>query len=73
MPLTITYYLYLSFYAIICLCSPVGVGQPLTPERTRRLLALRINILAKGYSGISLKVLQQYVDGFNGEYPSPTQ
>ncbi|KAK2167286.1 hypothetical protein LSH36_30g07024 [Paralvinella palmiformis] len=42
-----------------------GVGQPLTPERTRRLLALRINILAKGYSGISLKVLQQYVDGFN--------
>ena len=43
-----------------------GVGNPLTPERTRMLLALRINVLAKGYSGISLHVLQQYVDAFNG-------
>ena len=43
-----------------------GVGQPLTPERTRRLLALRINVLAKGYSGISCRVLRQYVDAFNG-------
>ncbi|XP_062522261.1 histidine ammonia-lyase-like [Corticium candelabrum] len=42
-----------------------GVGNPLTPERTRMLLALRINVLAKGYSGISLHVLQQYVDAFN--------
>jgi histidine ammonia-lyase len=44
-----------------------GVGQPLTPERTKRLLALRINILAKGYSGITPKVLEQYVDAFNGK------
>ena len=44
----------------------LGVGNPLTPDRTRRLLALRINVLAKGYSGISLKVLQQYIDAFNG-------
>jgi histidine ammonia-lyase len=26
-----------------------GVGEPLSPERTRMLLALRINVLAKGY------------------------
>lgn len=42
-----------------------GVGLPLTPERTRMLLALRINVLAKGYSGISLKVLNQIIDAFN--------
>ncbi|XP_072025814.1 histidine ammonia-lyase-like [Amphiura filiformis] len=42
-----------------------GVGSPLTPERTRRLLALRINVLAKGYSGISPKVLSQMIDAFN--------
>ena len=45
-----------------------GVGEPLSPEKTRRLLALRINVLAKGYSGISLKVLQQYIDAFNSKY-----
>ena len=27
----------------------VGVGSPLSPEQTRRLLALRINVLAKGF------------------------
>ena len=44
-----------------------GVGPGLSPERTRMLLALRINILAKGYSGISKETLQQYIDAFNGE------
>ena len=29
-----------------------GVGAPLTASRTRMMLALRINILAKGHSGI---------------------
>uniref|UniRef100_A0ACB8FNZ2 Uncharacterized protein n=1 Tax=Sphaerodactylus townsendi TaxID=933632 RepID=A0ACB8FNZ2_9SAUR len=42
-----------------------GVGKPLIPERSRMLLALRINVLAKGYSGISLETLQQTVDAFN--------
>ncbi|XP_065828959.1 histidine ammonia-lyase-like [Oscarella lobularis] len=42
-----------------------GVGNALSPERTKRLLALRINVLAKGYSGISLKVLEQYIAAFN--------
>ncbi|XP_054163197.1 histidine ammonia-lyase-like [Oppia nitens] len=42
-----------------------GVGEPLSPRRTRMLLALRINVLAKGYSGISLETLLQLIDAFN--------
>ncbi|KAG8192722.1 hypothetical protein JTE90_009745 [Oedothorax gibbosus] len=42
-----------------------GVGQPLTPEKTRMLMALRINVLAKGFSGISLNTLQSVVNAFN--------
>ncbi|KAM9311679.1 histidine ammonia-lyase [Gastrophryne carolinensis] len=42
-----------------------GVGKPLSPDRTRMLLALRINVLAKGYSGISLETLQQAIEAFN--------
>ncbi|KAJ8002636.1 hypothetical protein DPEC_G00160950 [Dallia pectoralis] len=42
-----------------------GVGSPLTPERTRMLLALRINVLAKGYSGISLETLHRMIQAFN--------
>lgn len=42
-----------------------GTGEPLTPERTRMLLALRINVLAKGYSGISRQNLEKLIDAFN--------
>ncbi|XP_032730165.1 histidine ammonia-lyase [Lontra canadensis] len=42
-----------------------GVGKPLIPERCRMLLALRINVLAKGYSGISLETLKQVIEVFN--------
>ncbi|XP_052779312.1 histidine ammonia-lyase-like [Mya arenaria] len=42
-----------------------GVGNPLSPERTRMLLALRINVLAKGYSGISPENLKKYIAAFN--------
>ncbi|XP_075213077.1 histidine ammonia-lyase-like [Lycorma delicatula] len=42
-----------------------GVGNPLSPERTRMLLALRINVLAKGYSGISLETLNKLIQAFN--------
>ncbi|KAM4748856.1 histidine ammonia-lyase [Rhinophrynus dorsalis] len=42
-----------------------GVGKPLSPDRTRMLLALRINVLAKGYSGISLETLHQVIEAFN--------
>jgi histidine ammonia-lyase len=42
-----------------------GVGRALSPEKTRMLLALRINVLAKGFSGISLGTLKQLIDAFN--------
>ena len=42
-----------------------GVGRALTPQKTRMLLALRINVLAKGYSGIALGTLKQLIDAFN--------
>ncbi|KAG5846055.1 hypothetical protein ANANG_G00145670 [Anguilla anguilla] len=43
----------------------LGVGSPLSPERTRMLLALRINALAKGHSGISLEALHAMIEAFN--------
>lgn len=42
-----------------------GTGRPLSLERTRMLLALRINVLAKGHSGISASTLQALLDAFN--------
>uniref|UniRef100_A0A3Q3VQZ7 Histidine ammonia-lyase n=1 Tax=Mola mola TaxID=94237 RepID=A0A3Q3VQZ7_MOLML len=42
-----------------------GVGAPLSVERTRMLLVLRINVLAKGYSGISMETLNAMINAFN--------
>ncbi|VDN52310.1 unnamed protein product [Dracunculus medinensis] len=42
-----------------------GYGKPLSPTLTRTMLALRINVLAKGHSGISLENLQKMIDAFN--------
>ncbi|KAL7746388.1 hypothetical protein RI367_008231 [Sorochytrium milnesiophthora] len=42
-----------------------GTGRPLTLERTRMLLILRINVLAKGYSGIRPETVQCMLDCFN--------
>ncbi|CAF3886757.1 unnamed protein product [Rotaria magnacalcarata] len=42
-----------------------GVGEPLTIERARMMFALRINILAKGYSGISEETLRKIIAAFN--------
>jgi len=42
-----------------------GVGPALDPHKTRMLLALRINVLAKGHSGIRPKTLMQLIDAFN--------
>ncbi|KAL9652206.1 hypothetical protein ABK040_013975 [Willaertia magna] len=42
-----------------------GVGEPLPIERAKMLLALRINVLAKGYSGIRLETLEQLIQAFN--------
>uniref|UniRef100_UPI003AAC3D4A histidine ammonia-lyase-like n=1 Tax=Centroberyx gerrardi TaxID=166262 RepID=UPI003AAC3D4A len=42
-----------------------GVGAPLSTERTRMLLALRINVLAKGHSGVSMETVDAMVKAFN--------
>ena len=44
-----------------------GVGEPLSREQTRRLLALRINVLAKGYSGIRPETVSKMVAAFNAD------
>ncbi|KAF7637789.1 Histidine ammonia-lyase [Meloidogyne graminicola] len=42
-----------------------GYGEPLDPAKARMLLALRINVLAKGHSGISLENLEKLINAFN--------
>ncbi|KAF1336438.1 Histidine ammonia-lyase, partial [Globisporangium splendens] len=42
-----------------------GTGEPLSPSQTRMLLALRINVLSKGHSGIRVETLKQLIDAFN--------
>lgn len=42
-----------------------GVGECLTVERARMLFALRLNVLAKGYSGISPSLVRDLLDRFN--------
>lgn len=44
-----------------------GVGTPLCTQKARMLLALRINVLAKGHSGISLVTLYALIKAFNGK------
>lgn len=44
-----------------------GTGEPLTPSQTRMLLALRINVLSKGHSGIRVATLQQLIAAFNAD------
>jgi histidine ammonia-lyase len=42
-----------------------GIGEFLPIEASRRIHALRINSLAKGYSGISPETLKCLIDLFN--------
>ena len=42
-----------------------GVGDYLSTKHVRMLMALRINVLAKGYSGISVETLQGVLSAFN--------
>ena len=42
-----------------------GVGELLPRSRTRMLMALRVNVLAKGHSGISIETLCQILNAFN--------
>ena len=66
--LLLTYiYIYRELQENLIRSHAAGVGKALTPQKTRMLLALRINILAKGYSGISPKTLKQLIDAFNGK------
>ena len=44
-----------------------GVGTPLSPAETRRLLALRLNVLAKGHSGIRAETVEKMVAAFNAD------
>ena len=48
-----------------------GVGEPLSRPRTRMLLALRTNVLAKGHSGISVQSLKQVIAAFNKDCLPP--
>ncbi len=43
----------------------VGVGKPLSKETVRAVMLLRINTLAKGYSGIRLQTLETLVEMLN--------
>jgi len=42
-----------------------GIGDYLSTKHVRMLMALRINILAKGYSGISAETLDSVIQAFN--------
>jgi histidine ammonia-lyase len=42
-----------------------GVGEPLDAEKTRALMLLRANVLAKGYSGARYEVLETLVEMLN--------
>ena len=42
-----------------------GVGAPLPLDRTRRLLALRINVLAKGFSGVRPETVEKMLAFLN--------
>ena len=42
-----------------------GIGEPLPIETTRRILALRINVLAKAFSGCNPGLVEHMVEMFN--------
>lgn len=42
-----------------------GIGKPLTEEETRGVMLLRINALAKGYSGIRLSTVERLIEMLN--------
>ena len=44
-----------------------GVGEPLGPAETRAMMLLRANVLAKGYSGVRLAVLETLLAALNAD------
>ncbi len=54
----------------LILSHATGVGKNLSIEETRAVMLLRINVLAKGHSGIRLSTLQTLIDMLNkGVHP----
>eukprot|EP01097_Dermamoeba_algensis_P010307 TRINITY_DN7553_c0_g1_i1.p1 TRINITY_DN7553_c0_g1~~TRINITY_DN7553_c0_g1_i1.p1 ORF type:complete len:535 (+),score=107.87 TRINITY_DN7553_c0_g1_i1:24-1628(+) len=49
----------------LILSHATGVGNPLRIDQARRLLLLRINVLAKGRSGIRRETVQTLIEAFN--------
>ncbi|MBI5463700.1 MAG: histidine ammonia-lyase, partial [Ignavibacteriales bacterium] len=49
----------------LILSHAVGAGEPLPHEVVRAMMALRVNALAKGFSGIRLETVQQLVKMLN--------
>ncbi|MEE9584275.1 MAG: aromatic amino acid lyase, partial [Candidatus Brocadiales bacterium] len=49
----------------ILLSHSAGVGQPFDEETTRAIMALRVNTLAKGFSGIRLSPLKTLIEMVN--------
>ena len=49
----------------LILSHSAGVGPPLSLKQTRLMFALRINVLAKGYSGVSYSLISHLVELFN--------
>jgi histidine ammonia-lyase len=49
----------------LILSHSVNVGEPFDTTQTRAIMLLRINVLAKGYSGIRLQTLQTLIDMLN--------
>uniref|UniRef100_A0A3B3T4F3 Histidine ammonia-lyase n=1 Tax=Paramormyrops kingsleyae TaxID=1676925 RepID=A0A3B3T4F3_9TELE len=41
------------------------LGSPLSPEQTQMLLVLKINMLARGHSGISTDTIQKMIEAFS--------
>lgn len=55
----------------LILSHSAGVGSPLSLKQTRLMFALRINVLAKGYSGVSYSLVSHLVELFNKGIISP--
>ena len=54
----------------LILADAVGVGDPFDTEVVRAIMLLRVNALAKGYSGIRLSTVQTLIDMLNkGVHP----
>lgn len=54
----------------IVLSHAAGVGEPLDDETVKLILLLKINSLARGYSGVSSQLIDQLISLYNAEiYP----